>query len=111
MDDHHAQLWRARATAVRHSPLKPLAAQLGYHKDPLNRARWKRPGSVLSITGSKFFDHCCGQGGGGAIDLVMHAQGLLLHAGRPLARGPPRPAPGRSRRQPPLRHQPAAPQP
>ena len=55
MDDHHAQLWRARATAVRHSPLKPLAAQLGYHQDPLNRARWKRPGAVLSITGSKFF--------------------------------------------------------
>ena len=55
MDDHHAQLWRARAAAVRHSPLKPLAAQLGYHKDPLNRARWKRPGAVLSITGSKFF--------------------------------------------------------
>ena len=78
MDDHHAQLWRARATAVRHSPLKPLAAQLGYHKDPLNRARWKRPGSVLSITGSKFFDHCCGQGGGGAIDLVMHAQGCCF---------------------------------
>ncbi len=78
MDDHHAQLWRARAATVRHSPLKPLAAQLGYHKDPLNRARWKRPGSVLSITGSKFFDHCCGRGGGGAIDLVMHAQGCCF---------------------------------
>ncbi len=94
MDDHHAQLWRARAAAVRHSPLKPLAAQLGYHKDPLNRARWKRPGSVLSITGSKFFDHCCGQGGGGAIDLVMHAQGCCFTQAVRWLEGHPGPPPG-----------------
>ena len=67
--------WRARARSVRDAPLEPLAAHLGYRPDPRNPARWKLPGSVLSITGSRFFDHCQGRGGGGAIDLVLHARG------------------------------------
>ena len=67
--------WRARAESVRDAPLEPLAARLGYRQDPASQARWKLPGSVLSITGSRFFDHCRGCGGGGAIDLVMHARG------------------------------------
>ena len=88
--------WRARAAQVRDGSLEPLAVQLGYRQDPANPARWKRPGSVLSIRGSQFFDHRQGRGGGGAIDLVMHVRGcrfraavefLERHAGRP------RPAP------------------
>lgn len=70
-----ARPWSARADAVRHAPLLPLARQLGYRRDPRNRARWKLPGSVLSIHGARFFDHRRGRGGGGAIDLVMHARG------------------------------------
>ena len=66
--------WRARARHVRDIALEPLARQLGYRPDPRNPARFKLPGSVLSISRSRFFDHRQGTGGGGAIDLVMHAR-------------------------------------
>ena len=69
----HQQL-RERAERVRDCALEPLAERLGYAPDPRHRGRWRRPGSVLSIRGTKFFDHACGHGGGGAIDLVMHAR-------------------------------------
>ena len=66
---------RARADAVRTIPLPVVAAGLGCRKDPADKARWKRPGSAISINQSRFFDHVAGRGGGGAIDLVMHAEG------------------------------------
>ena len=66
---------RTRADAVRTIPLPVVAAGLGYRKDPADRARWKRPGSVISINGTKYFDHITGRGGGGAIDLVIQAEG------------------------------------
>ncbi len=72
--------WRERAAQVRDGSLEPLAVQLGYRKDPANPARWKRPGSVLSIRGAQFFDHRQGRGGGGAIDLVMHVRGCRFRA-------------------------------
>lgn len=72
--------WRERADCVRAAALEPLARQLGYRPDPRNPARWKLPGSVLSISGSRFFDHRRGSGGGGAIDLVMHARGCRFQA-------------------------------
>ena len=72
--------WRARAAQVRDGSLEPLAVQLGYRPDPANPARWKRPGSVLSIRGAQFFDHRQGRGGGGAIDLVMHVRGCRFRA-------------------------------
>ncbi len=56
-------------------PLDRIAAALGYRRDPTDRARFKREGSVISINGEKFFDHLRGTGGGGAIDLVIHATG------------------------------------
>ena len=59
---------------LRDRALEPLAERLGYTRDPRRRNRWRRPGSVLSIDGSKFFDHATGHGGGGAIDLVLHAR-------------------------------------
>jgi len=65
---------RDRADALRAIPLTAAAAGLGYRKDPADRARWKRPGSVISINGTKYFDHIAGRGGGGAIDLVIHAE-------------------------------------
>ena len=60
--------------AVRTQPLEPIARQLGYRQDPRDRARWKRPGSVLSINAPAFFDHRQGSGGAGAFDLVMHTR-------------------------------------
>ena len=64
-----------RADAARTIPLAVVATGLGYRKDPTDRSRWKRPGSVISINGPKFYDHIAGCGGGGAIDLVIHAEG------------------------------------
>lgn len=70
-----------RADRLRQLPLQQVAHQLGYRRDPRNRQRWKRAGSVLSIHGQRFFDHGAGRGGGGAIDLVLHAQpGSFLQA-------------------------------
>ena len=66
---------RESADRVREAALEPLAERLGYAPDPRHRQRWRQEGSLLSIRGAKFFDHACGLGGGGAIDLVMHARG------------------------------------
>ena len=64
-----------RADLLRDIPLERVALCLGYRRDTRDKARWKRPGSVLSINGSKFYDHLQGAGGGGAIDLVLLATG------------------------------------
>ena len=70
----------------RNIPLDRAAAALGYRKDADDRARFRRQGSVISINGEKFFDHLRGTGGGGAIDLVIHATGCRFpHAVRFLA--------------------------
>ncbi len=60
----------ARARTV---PLETVAKSLGFRPHPRDRAKWTRKGSIVSINGSKFFDHIAGQGGGGALDFVMHA--------------------------------------
>ena len=65
---------RVRAEALRGYPLEDAARALGYRRDPDDAARWRRPGSVLSINRFMFYDHLCGDGGGGAIDLVAHAR-------------------------------------
>ena len=65
---------RVRAEALRGYPLEDVVHRLGYRRDPADAARWKRPGSVVSINGFMFYDHLRGEGGGGAIDLVIHAR-------------------------------------
>ena len=64
-----------RADRLRGLDLQRVATTCGYRQDPKDGSRWKRPGSVLSINGERFFDHLRGTGGGGAIDLVMHGKG------------------------------------
>ena len=66
--------WHGLVATARSLPLDRVATALGYRRDVRDKARWKRPGSVLSINGEKYFDHMSGTGGGGAISLVMHAQ-------------------------------------
>jgi len=66
--------WKARADRLRDLPLERVARRLGYSRDPQNRLRWKRRGSVLSISQARFYDHCAARGGGGAIDLVLHVR-------------------------------------
>ena len=67
--------WHGLVATARSLPLDRVATALGYRRDLRDKARWKRPGSVLSINGEKYFDHMSGTGGGGAISLVMHADG------------------------------------
>ena len=64
----------ADLASLRQLPLPDLARQLGYGQDPHDRRRWKRPGSILSLNGQRFYNHLAGQGGGDAIDLVKHAR-------------------------------------
>ena len=66
------------ADRLRGIGLARVATACGYRQDPKDRSRWKRPGSVLSINGERFFDHVRGTGGGGAIDLVMHSEGCTF---------------------------------
>ena len=83
---------RGLADAVRLRPLEEIAPLLGFVRDPADRSRWLREGSVLSVTGIRFFDHLQGRGGGGAIDLVVHARGCRPTAAiRWLAGLPPMP--------------------
>ena len=67
-----------RADRLRTIELEQVAEHLGYRRDRSDRARWKRRGSVVSITGAKYYDHIRGCGGGGAIDLAMHAAGCTF---------------------------------
>ena len=64
---------RVRAEALRGYPPEDVLHRLDYRRDPADAARWRRPGSVVSINGFMFYDHLRGEGGGGAIDLVIHA--------------------------------------
>ena len=66
--------------ACRNVPLDRVAVALGYRRDPADRARFRREGSVISINGERYFDHLSGTGGGGAIDLVIHATGCRFPA-------------------------------
>ncbi len=68
-------LSRDEISVLRSTPLDTVARALGYQRSTRDKARWKRPGSIVSINGQKFFDHLTGTGGGGAIDLVIHAEG------------------------------------
>jgi len=66
------QSLRRLADDVRSRPLGEVAPLLGYRRDPTDRSRWRRAGSVITVRGLKFYDHLQGRGGGGAIDLVVH---------------------------------------
>ena len=65
---------RDEVQALRATLLDTVARALGYERSTRDRARWKRPDSIISINGPRFFDHLNGAGGGGAIDLVIHAE-------------------------------------
>ena len=69
------QIDQQQINQLRGMPLSLVAEACGYQRDPGDQNRWRRSGSVLSITGSQFYDHLKGTGGGGAIDLVIHVRG------------------------------------
>ena len=83
--------FRGLADEVRARPLVEVAPLLGYRQDRTDRSRWRGEGSVISVTGAKYYDHLQGCGGVGAIDLVIHArrctpaEAIRWLAGAPLA--------------------------
>lgn len=75
---------RRRVDTLRALPLETVATALGYRRCDRDRCRWRRRGSIVSINGTRFYDHVACRGGGGAIDLVIHAGncGFLTALGR-----------------------------
>jgi hypothetical protein len=50
--------------------------ETGAQRDRYDKAKWHTPQGAISITGMKFMNWHQGLGGGGAIDLAMHLNGL-----------------------------------
>ncbi|MGO9270419.1 MAG: DUF3991 domain-containing protein [Terriglobia bacterium] len=63
---------RRRAAVVRAVPLESVLLFRGAVRDRHDRRKWHSEQGPLSVTGVKFMNWHTGQGGGGAIDLVMH---------------------------------------
>ena len=64
--------FRRRGDAVRSIPLQTVLTEWGAERDRNDRSGWRTERGPLSVTGSQFFNWHRNQGGGGAIDLVMH---------------------------------------
>ena len=60
------------AAAVRAVPLEDVLLFRGAVRDRRDRRKWHTEQGPLSVNGPKFINWHQGQGGGGAIDLVMH---------------------------------------
>ncbi len=57
---------------VRELPLDEVVYELGLRSDPKDKHKWRSEQHIINITGNKFYDWKQMNGGGGAIDLVMH---------------------------------------
>jgi len=68
--------WRQRAQRLRALPLTTVLQLSGAQPDRYDPRKWHTGRGVLSVTGTRFMNWNCGQGGGGAIDLVMHLHQL-----------------------------------
>jgi len=67
--------FRRQADACRSIPLEIVLTRWGAERDRRDRTQWRTQHGPLSVTGAKFFNWHQHQGGGGAIDLVMHLGG------------------------------------
>lgn len=67
---------RRHAAAVRAAPLEDVLLCRGAVRDRRDHRKWHTEQGPLSVNGSKFINWQRGQGGGGAIDLVMHLAGV-----------------------------------
>jgi len=67
--------WRQRAQRLRALPLTAVLELGGAQPDRYDPRKWHTHRGVLSVTGTQFMNWNCGQGGGGAIDLVLHLKG------------------------------------
>jgi len=67
--------YKALAAQVRAIDLPTVIDRLGGQVDRYDAHKYRLDGEHISITGERFYNHDRQQGGGGAIDLVMHAAG------------------------------------
>ena len=67
---------RKKTEQVRNIELISLLQHLGSTNDRQDRAKWHTRQGVICVNGQKFINWNLGTGGGGAIDLVMHLQGI-----------------------------------
>ena len=72
--------FRRQADAVRSIPLETVLTHWGAERDRRDRTQWRTERGPLSVTGAKFFNWHRNEGGGGAIDLVMHLGGMDARA-------------------------------
>ena len=72
--------FRRRADAVRGVPLESVLLFRGAGRDGRDRHKWHSERGPLSVTGPRFTNWHTRQGGGGAIDLVMHLAGIDCRA-------------------------------
>jgi hypothetical protein len=71
---------RDRLPQLRAIPLESVLAATGAQPDPQDKAKWHTATGAISITGMKFMNWNQCRGGGGAIDLAMHLNGLDFKA-------------------------------
>src|SRR3989304_5195950 len=71
---------RDRADRVRGIPLQEVLLLTGAKRDRYDKAKWHTPKGAISCTAAKFMNWNQGVGGGGAIDLAMHLNGLDFKA-------------------------------
>ncbi|MBN1443797.1 MAG: DUF3991 and TOPRIM domain-containing protein [Planctomycetes bacterium] len=67
---------RERAERLRSVPLEEVLLLWGATRDRADKAKWRTPCGVISVTGAKFKNWNRAVGGGGAIDLAMHLGNL-----------------------------------
>ncbi len=67
--------YKALAAQVRAVPLETVIERLGGVQDRYNAHKYRLDGEHISINNERFYNHDRQQGGGGAIDLVMHTAG------------------------------------
>ncbi len=65
-----------RLDQLRRVPLPAVLREAGARRDRSDQAKWHTPKGAISITGMKFMNWQQSRGGGGAIDLAMHLNGL-----------------------------------
>jgi hypothetical protein len=65
-----------RLDRLRRIPLAAVLRESGAQRDRYDTAKWHTPKGAISITGLKFMNWHGSAGGGGAIDLAMHLNGL-----------------------------------
>jgi hypothetical protein len=69
-----------RLDQLRRLPLPAVLRETGARRDRYDKAKWHTPKGAVSITGMKFMNWHQSLGGGGAIDLAMHLNGLDFKA-------------------------------